>query len=313
MHLASSDRTFSASRGWQDIAALATRQYGVVSLSQLVALGARPSTVRGWAARGMLVRLHREVFAVGHAALQPKGHVMAGVLAGGERATLSHRSAGGYHSIRHPPSSFVEITVPHTRGRHRIGLKVHTSALASDEVIHDDIPCTTVARTLIDLAAVESHRGLEAAVETAERLEVFDLRSVSLLLGRHRGRRGVARLRAVLAAFDAEVVRARTETEARLFHLCIDNGFPPPQVNRFVDAGSERYEVDFQWPAARLIVEVDSPYHDSTAARKRDAIRDATLRRYGWTVIRCRWADIVDHPERLLMTLRSHLASARCL
>jgi very-short-patch-repair endonuclease len=253
------------------------------------------------------------VFAVGHAALQPKGHLMAGVLAGGERAALSHRSAGGYHGIRLAPSSFVEITVPHNRGRSRDGLKVHTSLLATDEVLLDDIPCTTVARTLIDLAAVESRRGLEAAVEAAERLQVFDLRSLSLLLGRHRGRRGVVRLRAVLAAFDAEVVRARTETEARFFHLCVDNGLPAPRVNRFVDAGGSRYEVDCHWSAARLIVEVDSPYHDTTAARKRDPLRDATLRRYGWTVIRCRWADIVDYPERLLATLRRHLAAARCI
>jgi very-short-patch-repair endonuclease len=238
---------------------------------------------------------------------------MAGVLACGEDAALSHRSAGGCHGVRHPPSSFVEVTVPLGRGRSRAGLRVHTGLLLPDEVESDGIPCTTLARTLIDLAAVESKRGLEAAVEAAERLEIFDLRAVSLLLGRHRGRRGVARLRAVLASFDAEVLRARTETEARFFHLCVDNDLPPPLVNRFVDAGADRYEVDCQWPAARLIVEVDSPYHDTTAARKRDPLRDATLLRYGWTVVRCRWADIVDHPEALLARLRRHLVAARCI
>lgn len=157
---------------------------------------------------------------------------------------------------------------------------MHTGVLLGDEVeVVNSIRCTTVARTLIDLGAVVSPRGLEAAVEAAERLEILDLRALSLLLGRHRGRRGVARLRAVLAAFDAEVLRARSETEARLFHLCVDNGLPAPLVNRFVDAGLDRYEVGCHWPGARLVVEVDSPYHDTTAAQGRDPIRDATLRR----------------------------------
>jgi very-short-patch-repair endonuclease len=116
----------------------------------------------------------------------------------------------------------------------------------------------------------------------------------------------------VLAAFNAEVLRARTESEARFFHLCIHHRLPAPLVNRFVDTGTERYEVDCQSPHARLIVEVDSPYHDTTAARIRDAARDAALQREGWTILRVRWEDITS-PGRLVSKLRALLTDASCI
>ena len=168
------------------------------------------------------------------------------------------------------------------------------------------MPCTSVARTLLDLASVLSHRGIEAAVETAERLEIFDLRAVSLLLGRHRGKRGTATLRQILATFDDEVVRARSEAEALFFHLCVEHGIPRPRVNRFVDAGDERFEVDCHWPEPRLIVEIDSVFHDTTAARARDPRRDELLRRYGWTVLRKR-PDQFEQP--LILDLRRRTTS----
>jgi very-short-patch-repair endonuclease len=307
-------RTHAAGRGWVDVAELATGQHGVVSLRQLTGLGANASTVRGWVASGLLLRMHHAVYAIGHGSLRPEGYCMAGVLACGPEAKLSHRSAAGRFNVRRPPSTFVELTAPGAVGRSRDGLRVHGNYLRSDEVVEleDGIPCTSLSRTLIDLAAVVPGRALEAAVEAAERLEIFDLRAVSILLARHRGMRGTARLRTVLAAFNAEVLRARSEPEARFFHLCIDHHLPAPLVNRFVDAGDERFEVDCQWPQARLIVEVDSPYHDTTAAQTRDAHRDAALRRHGWTVIRIRWDDM-NNPPRLVTRLRDLLADARCI
>ena len=103
---------------------------------------------------------------------------------------------------------------------------------------------------------------------------------------------------------------ARSETEARVFHLCVDAGLPRPLVNRMVNAGGEEFEVDLHWPDARLIVEVDSPYRDATAARRRDPRRDRILSRSGWTVIRCRWADVVHQPERLIAQIRRHLTAS---
>jgi very-short-patch-repair endonuclease len=303
---------FSARRGWEVAVELAAAQYGVVALSQLTAVGIPAGTVRGWLAGRRLVRLYQGVFAVGHAVLRAEGHYLAGVFAGGEGAALSYRSAGALLDIRAYSGSYVDVTTPARAGRCRRGLRIHRGdRLTSDEVmVHHAIPCTTIARTLLDLAVVLDQRGVEQAVERCELLEILDLRTMTILLSRHFGRRGTARLRRALTDFDREVVRARTETEARFYHLCADRQLERPRVNRLIHCGSESFEVDFHWPEQRLIVEADSPYHDTIAAAKRDAHRDAALRACGWEVIRVRWEDIVDNPEPLVFLLRQRLAIA---
>ncbi len=75
------------------LARLAQRQHGVVTLAQLAAVGIGPSGTRNRVAAGRLHRVHRGVFAVGHALLPGRGHWMAAVLACGPDAVLSHRSA----------------------------------------------------------------------------------------------------------------------------------------------------------------------------------------------------------------------------
>lgn len=47
---------------------------------------------------------------------------------------------------------------------------------------------------------------------------------------------------------------------------------------------------DEAWPERRLAVELDSGYHDTPTARRRDAERDADAA--GWTVVRLREEDL---------------------
>jgi very-short-patch-repair endonuclease len=60
-----------------EIAALAGRQHGVVTRSQLLALGLTNATVNRRVSAGRLHRLHRGVFAVGHTVLTVEGRWMA--------------------------------------------------------------------------------------------------------------------------------------------------------------------------------------------------------------------------------------------
>ena len=227
--ISSSPRTFST-RDWPAVAELAEQQHGVVGLQQLRDLRVCDSTVRGMVSTQRLIRLHQGVFAVGHSVLRPEGHYLGAVLACGPGAALSHRSAAALWGIRSSAAAKIDVTSSQRCGRKKAGLRVHRGdRLLADEItVERNVPCTTVARTLLDLAGVLPGRGPEAAVETSERLEVFDLRAVSILLGRHRGRRGAARLRRAIAAFDPELIRTRTETEARCYCLCVDAGLPKP-------------------------------------------------------------------------------------
>jgi hypothetical protein len=254
--------------------------------------------------------MYTGVYAVGHAALRPEGHRLAAVLACGDGAVLSHASAAAHWGIRQSAAAVTDVTAPIRTGRGRAGLRIHCGArLRPDEMtVEDVVPCTTVGRTLLDLAGVLRGRGLDAAIETSERLGLLDLNAVGILLGRHRRRRGAGRLRRAISCFDPELVRARSEAEARFYCLCVDAGLPRPLVNRPVGQGERSYEADLHWPAARVILEVDSRYHDTTAARIRDRARDADLRCQGWITLRGRdetpTAPLIAELRRLVVAPR---------
>ena len=162
------------------LAAIAARQHGVVSVEQLRKLGLEPSGARKRADRGRLHRIHRGVYAlIPRGLLKREGLWMAAVLACGEKAALSHRSGAALQGLRDHGHTTVEVTVP-SSARSRPGITIHRSrTLASSDVIRvKNIPCTTVARTLLDLADVVNRRQLERALDQAEVSNRFDLRAL---------------------------------------------------------------------------------------------------------------------------------------
>jgi predicted transcriptional regulator of viral defense system len=142
---------------------LAARQYGVVALHQLTALGLGPSSVRRRVAAGSLRRLHRGVYAVGLSAPSVNASFIAAVLACGPGAVLSHRSAGAHLGLRPCNRAAVDVSAPLRRGKARPGIDVHRSAGLEpcDMTRVEGIPCTTVARNLLDLAEVVDRHALE--------------------------------------------------------------------------------------------------------------------------------------------------------
>ena len=302
----------SAARLRNAVLALADRQHGVVALWQLLARGMAERTVGTWVSSGRLQRIHQGVFVVGHRALRREGHYLAAVLACGPGAVLSHRSAAALLDLRSSATTRIDVTVPGRVGRSRAGIRVHSGdRLVDDEVTSlSGIPCTAAARTILDLAAVLNRRGLEQLVERAERIEIFDLFQVSRLVVRHRGRRGVARLRAVLSEWDEDVMRCRSESEILFLKEIVACGIDRPIVNGQIGLRAMSPEVDFHWPQHRFIVEIDSvAFHDNPLARKRDAERDAALAEAGWEVLRLRWTDVTEEALRSVQAVRRRLAT----
>jgi predicted transcriptional regulator of viral defense system len=182
------------------ISRLAERQHGVISLHQLQFYGLSPRAVRDRVAAGRLTRIHRGVYAVGHGRLTLRGHWMAAVLAYGPTVVLSHRSAAALHGIRRTNPAQRRVTLPSPSARPRPGIDVHRSTTLEPKDITTvgGIPCTTLARTLLDLAEVVDRRGVKRAIDQAEVLRIFDLRAIDDILSRTAGRRGAAALSRVL-------------------------------------------------------------------------------------------------------------------
>ena len=168
------------------------------------------------------------------------------------------------------------------------------------------IPSTTVARTLVDLAGVEQPRRLRRALEQSLVLRVFDLRAMEAVLDRAHGRRGTGTLRRLLAEIADEPPFTNSELERRFLELLRQAGLPLPVLNGLI-AG---YEVDFHWPAHRLVVETDGrATHGHAMAFQSDRRRDLELELAGWHVLRITWRQVVHEPERVAALLRSRLAS----
>ena len=151
----------------------------MVGLSQLRELGLSARAVQHRAARGRFHRIHRGVYAVGYPKLTGRGQWMAAVLACGPRAVLSHRSAAGLWGVRPDNRRKSDVSVPSPSARAKAAIEVHRSVtLTADDVTTvDGIPCTTLARTLVDLGDVVDRRAVERAVEQAEVLRLFDLQA----------------------------------------------------------------------------------------------------------------------------------------
>jgi very-short-patch-repair endonuclease len=294
-----------------EVHALAARQHGVVARRQLLAIGLGEDAIDHRLASGRMLRLRRGVYALGHAQLRREARWLAVVLEVGERAVLSHRSAAGLWGIRPPSGTFVEITVVGHGGVVRRGdRRIHrTIGLPHDErTVVSGVPTTTLARTLLDLAAVVPAHHLRRAVERAEQAELFDLPAVQRVLDTHPRRAGRRALSALLADFrEYGVVRTRSDLEAIVLQLCIDHGLPRPQVNRH----DGTRESDFRWPDQRLIVEVDSwTYHGRTRrAFDRDRARDRTLLRDGWRVARFTDRQILADPAGVAAEISALLAT----
>jgi predicted transcriptional regulator of viral defense system len=151
-------------------ARVAARQHGVITTAQLRNAGLVPSGITKRLAAGRLHRIHRGVYAVGHPNLGTEGRWMAAVLACGEGAVLSHRSAAALWRIAAPPA-VVDVTVPRGGGRaRRKGIRLHRSRTlsAANSTLRSGIPVTKPARTLEDLRRVLPGKALAAAVREAE-------------------------------------------------------------------------------------------------------------------------------------------------
>jgi hypothetical protein len=170
------------------------------------------------------------------------------------------------------------------------------------------IRVTTVARTLLDLAAVVPRRDLARAVDRAERLDLFDLAAVRDALSRARGRRGAAALRHAIAAWEPR--HTRSELEDRFADLIAVAGIPGPAVNVLLAGERADHEVDAFWASQRLVVQLDGfAYHRTRRDRERDAATDADLELAGCRVVHLTWDDVTAHQGRTVRRLRRLIAA----
>jgi very-short-patch-repair endonuclease len=269
------------------IGVLADLQHGVVARWQLLLLGFSPDQIDCRLLSGHLLRVYRGVYAVGRRDLTKEGRWMAAVLACGEDAVLSHRSAIALWGLRPPTGHAIDVTDPtRSRNGHR-GITVHRSRSLheDDRTVRLGIPVTSVHRTILDFAETAPAQQVRLAIEMADRKEFYNGYAMAELLARSPGRRGTKPLKAVLTAMrGADTPMPRSELEKRL-HAAIreDEDIPEPQTNVIV----EGEDCDLVWMKQRLIVEVDAYlWHKTRKDFESNRRRDTKLQLAGFRVMR---------------------------
>jgi hypothetical protein len=292
-----------------DLAALATRQYGVVTHAQLNDLGYSDSAIKRAVASGRFHAWHHSVYAVGHQGLNPHGLCMAAVLFRGRGALISYQSAIWLWGFEKK----LEIPV-HVSARWRghatqdaIGLH-HCPALRDDDIAETErLPVTGVARTLLDYASEAKPFRLGRAIDQADRLELLDLAAVDLITEEVRGHRGRTPLLQAMTIY-REKGFTRSGGERRMLAALADVGVGRPAVNNFI----EGYELDFYWEEERFAVELDSwEYHRGRRSFEEDRKRQEELAMAGIETIRITGTRLRREPRGVAMRIAAHLDRRR--
>lgn len=288
------------------IAALADAQHRVVGRLQLLDLGL---TARSIGYRVSIGRLHEvlpSVYSVGAKRLTVEGRGMAVALWGGQGATISHRSAAALWGVL-PARGMIHVTCRRRRNP-RPGIAVHQRRLAADEVTtHEGIPVTTVARTLLDIAATEGRNALVRALREAEYLRLADATSLPTLIARYPGARG-SKVAASVLGERRTPGHTESELEDRFVEFLAARGLPMPRTNAWVEVRDERFRVDCLWEQEMVVVELDGHRaHDADDRFESDRRRDLALTGVGYAVARVTWRRLHDDPDGLASDLRDLL------
>ncbi len=240
---------------------------------------------------GRLHELYRGVYAVGRPEVGRLGRFAAAILASGEGARLSHRSAADLWGVRKQREEPIEVTVPDRVRRERPGISFHRRAdLGQPRFVHR-IPVGDPVSILIDLATCLESEEIEDAVNAADHrglVATFKLRSAL----DSNPRLGAGRLRRII---DAQTFsRSQTALERRFLPIARAAGLPKPGSQ--VRLG--KYRVDFHWPELGLVVEADSlTYHRTVAQQTTDMKRDQAHARTGLRTLRFNHRQVFHQPQ----------------
>lgn len=287
---------------------LARQQHGVVTRRQLLALGFTSRAIEHRLAQGRLHLIAHGVYAVGWSDLTRHRRWMAAVLACGEGAALSHRSAAALLQIHPERRGRIDVSVRRRCELRRPGLSVRgrPSLPADAFTSHEGIPVTVVTLTLVDLATELSPLGVERAVNEADKRDLIDPEALRQELEHYAGVPGAPLLRGLL---DKRTFRL-SDSDLEIFFRPIAKaaGLPTPLSKQIVND----FEVDFFWPDLGLVIETDGlRYHRTPSTQARDARRDRAHVLAGMTPLRFTHYEIKHEPRQVRKELAGAAETAR--
>lgn len=297
-----------------ELVTIARKNHGLLTVKVFTDAGhSRSSFYRAIDAE-LLASVIPGVAALAGTTIGPLQRIAAGVLSFGPDVMASHRSAAYLWGAKVKGDAPVDLL---STKRHKYttikGYVVHRprdGASVGGE-LRRQIRCTSPYRALLDLGAVCDRTVVLAALESF------------LVAGHVSMRKAEAQLEQAAGRWTPGVeAYAWAIEEARLGLRAPDSDLEARCARVFRRAGLEHwvfheliigYEVDFCFPAERVVVEVDGwTVHGADRERwDRGIDRDLDLEAAGWHVIHLTWRMITREPERAARRLRAALERQR--
>jgi putative AbiEi antitoxin of type IV toxin-antitoxin system len=284
---------------------MAGSTHGVVTRGQLLRAGITRRQIAARMRSGTLLREYPGVYRVGHRARSTEATYLAAVLAGGDGALLCGRAAAHLLGLIRGEAPAAEVIT--TTERRLEGIKTYRTRHlnAQDRAVCRGIPVTSVARTLVDLAAVLSEEALARACHEAGVRYGLTPNAVAGVLARRPRAKGARTLRRII---EGEVQVTLSKLESRFVKILREQRFPLPLTNR--PAGGRR--VDCRWPEFQLTVELDSyRFHNTRYAWEQDRRREREARARGDDFRRYTYGDVFEHPKLMLAELHTFFGAKR--
>jgi very-short-patch-repair endonuclease len=284
------------------IARVAGRQDNVITLEQLLDAGLGRDAVAHRVQARTMQRLHRGVFLLGAAPPTQIARARAAVLACGEGAVLSHRSAAELFGLLPETGGDVDVTFVGRNPGFHPGIRLHRPrAIARHDVTSvRGIAVTSIARTICDLAATEPQHEVEAAFQEALYRKIVTPRALAQVLEREPRRRGAPVIRALIE--DPRLTRS--QRERAVVKLIAAAQLPRPLTNVRLHG----YLVDAYWPEQGLVLEFDGwGAHRHRSAFECDRKRDQVMLANGLRAMRATDRHLVHEPVALVARIAQAL------
>ena len=295
------------------VTALAGRQSGYVTRRQALACGLSPSAIGRRVQSGRWSVVKPGLYLLGGFADTVRGRLVAATAALG--AVVSHESAAELQDLPGVPRGLAVVTVK-TRTTNRFpDVVVHQSTdLTDDQVVAiEALPVTSPTRTVIDLAARMRPDQIGRMVD---RLVIDGRTTLDAVctevtrLSRH-GKPGMKCMHRVLEARMGETLLGESAIEAMALRHFREWDLPEPVMQLALPWRSPRQgRVDFAYPHARLIIEIDGrAWHTTLEAFEGDRLRDNLAQLAGWRVLRITYRMLKDQPAMVRDMIRRALAA----
>jgi Protein of unknown function (DUF559) len=271
---------------------IAGRRQARITTAQLLAIGTAPPTIADWKRLGYLYPRLPGVYAVGSPARTDESDLWEAVLYAGPGAMLSHGTAAWWRDLIDFPVRPMHVSTPR-RKRSLPGIAVHGRRASLERCRHEEIPVTSVAQTVFDLAAQGELKLVRKALANLDYAYSLHAPAIRAICGQ--GRSGSATLQWAIDNYEPLFAQTQSPFEDDYIELCESLDIPKPDRISVRVLG---IPVDAVYYDAMLIVELDGiANHHSAAQIRRNHRDDKKLRDAGWLVLRYTTDQLRDDPE----------------